>query len=70
MRDLKLFYNIDKFDRDFRFQLNKEEYDIVLKCNNFTSSWGGNRKLIEISSSLVNKKMITGNEFRKMLNSD
>ena len=37
--------NIDKFDRDFRFQLNKEEYDIVLKCKNFTSSWGGNRKL-------------------------
>ncbi|MCR5647546.1 MAG: ORF6N domain-containing protein [Acholeplasmatales bacterium] len=36
--------NIDKFDRDFRFQLNKEEYDIVLKCKNFTSSWGGNRK--------------------------
>ena len=22
-----------------------EEYDIVLKCKNFTSSWGGNRKL-------------------------
>ena len=37
--------NIDKFDRDFRFQLNKEEYDIVLKCKNFTSSWGGTRKL-------------------------
>lgn len=37
--------NIDKFDRDFRFQLNKEEYDIVLKCKNFTSSWGGTRKV-------------------------
>jgi hypothetical protein len=41
----KVKNNIDKFDRDFRFQLNKEEYDIVLKCKNFTSSWGGNRKL-------------------------
>jgi hypothetical protein len=37
--------NIDKFDRDFRFQLNNEEYDIVLKCKKFKSSWGENRKL-------------------------
>ena len=37
--------NIDKFDRDFRFQLNKEEYDIVLRSKKSTSSWGDTRKL-------------------------
>ena len=37
-------YN-DKFDEDFMFQLSKEEYKEILRCNNFTSSWGGTRHL-------------------------
>lgn len=36
--------NIEKFDDDFRFQLTKEELQI-LRSKNFTSSWGGIRKL-------------------------
>lgn len=36
--------NITKFDNDFMFQLTDEEY-LNLKCKNFTSSWGGTRKL-------------------------
>ena len=36
--------NIDKFETDFMFQLTKEEYENLM-CKNFTSSWGGNRKL-------------------------
>ena len=36
--------NITKFDDDFMFQLTNEEY-LNLKCKNFTSSWGGTRKL-------------------------
>ena len=34
--------NIDKFEEDFRFQLTKEELQI-LRSKNFTSSWGGSR---------------------------
>lgn len=49
--------NIDKFDSDFRFQLTKEEYQIIvnskvsnggnsdLMSKKLTSSWGGTRKL-------------------------
>lgn len=37
--------NIDRFDSEFRFQLTKAEFNEILKCKNFTSSWGGNRKL-------------------------
>ena len=37
--------NIEKFDSDFMFQLTKEEFSEILKCKNFTSSWGGTRKL-------------------------
>lgn len=36
--------NIDKFDDDFRFQLTKEEYQI-LRSKILTSSWGGTRYL-------------------------
>lgn len=56
-RDLALIYgyetryfnrqvknNIEKFDNDFMFQLTKNEFD-GLKCKNFTSNWGGVRKL-------------------------
>ena len=34
--------NIEKFDQDFMFQLNDEEYE-NLRCKNSTSSWGGRR---------------------------
>ena len=34
--------NIDKFEEDFRFQLTKEELQI-LRSKKFTSSWGGSR---------------------------
>ena len=37
--------NITKFDEDFMFQLTKEEYIEILRCKNFTSSWGGTRHL-------------------------
>ena len=36
--------NIERFDRDFRFQLTKEEFKNLM-CKNFTSSWGGTRKM-------------------------
>ena len=36
--------NIDKFDSDFMFQLNKIEYEILIYQSG-TSSWGGVRKL-------------------------
>ena len=36
--------NINRFDEDFMFQLTKEEV-ANLMCKNFTSSWGGTRKL-------------------------
>ena len=37
--------NDDRFDNDFMFQLTREEWAEILKCKNFTSNWGGNRKL-------------------------
>lgn len=37
--------NIDRFPDDFIFQLNRKEWNSILKCKNFTSSWGGTRKL-------------------------
>ena len=37
--------NNDKFDEDFMFQLSKEEYKEILRCKNFTSSWGETRHL-------------------------
>ena len=56
-RDLALLYgvetkrlneqvkrNIERFPDDFMFQLNKEEVGI-LKSQNATSSWGGDRRL-------------------------
>ena len=36
--------NKDKFE-GFMFQLTNDEYCLILKCKNFTSSWGGKRKL-------------------------
>ena len=37
--------NNDKFDKAFLFQLSREEYKELLRCKNFTSSWGGTRHL-------------------------
>lgn len=37
--------NIERFPEDFMFQLNKIEFDILLRCQNGTSSWGGRRYL-------------------------
>jgi len=37
--------NINKFPERYRFQLVKEEYDIILRSKKSTSSWGGTRKL-------------------------
>ena len=37
--------NIDKFDNDFRFQLQKGEYEYILRSKNLTSRWGGSRYL-------------------------
>ena len=37
--------NIEKFDDDFRFQLTKEELEVILRSKKMTSSWGGSRYL-------------------------
>ena len=37
--------NIERFDAGFMFQLTEKEWSAFLKCKNFTSSWGGVRKL-------------------------
>jgi len=38
--------NVEKFEGDdFMFQLTKDEFDGILRCKNFTSSWGGTRYL-------------------------
>ena len=36
--------NINKFPEDFMFKISDEEMKTILKCKNFTSSWGGTRK--------------------------
>ena len=35
--------NIEKFPADMMFQLTREETDYIMRCKNFTSSWGGPR---------------------------
>ena len=35
--------NIERFDSDFMFQLTDSEFEEILRCKNFTSSWGGSR---------------------------
>lgn len=37
--------NRERFDDDFMFQLTEPEFKEILMCKNFTSSWGGTRKL-------------------------
>ena len=39
--------NIEKFDKDFMFQLTKEEFNNLIS-KNLTSSWGGRRKLPKV----------------------
>lgn len=55
--------NIERFPDDFMFQLTKEEFD-NLRCQNGTSSWGGQRYLpyaftengVAMLSSILNSK--------------
>ena len=35
--------NNKRFDSDFMFQLSDSEFEEILRCKNFTSSWGGTR---------------------------
>ena len=37
--------NIERFDEDFRFQLTREEFNLILKWKKSTSKRGGRRKL-------------------------
>lgn len=56
--------NIDRFPEDFMFQLNKIEFDSLLRCQIGTSSWGGRRYLpyvfteqgVAMLSSVLNSK--------------
>lgn len=36
--------NLSRFDNDFRFQLSESEFSNLM-CKNYTSRWGGTRKL-------------------------
>jgi len=42
--------NIEKFPSDFMFQLSEDE---ILRCKNFTSSWGGTRYLQLVIHSIA-----------------
>ena len=35
--------NKERFPADLMFQITQEEADFILRCKNFTSSWGGSR---------------------------
>ena len=37
--------NKERFPADLMFQITQEEADFILRCKNFTSSWGGSRYL-------------------------
>ena len=37
--------NLERFPSDFRFQLTKDEVEMILRSKNLTSSWGGSRYL-------------------------
>ena len=41
--------NIERFPEDFMFQLTKEDAE-NLKCQNGTSSWGGDRRTMPLIS--------------------
>ncbi len=38
--------NIDKFDDEFRFQLNNEEWENILRCKNFTANYLSKRRYL------------------------
>ena len=38
--------NLDRFPQDFMFQLTSKEYDLILKSQIVTSSWGGSRRAL------------------------
>lgn len=50
--------NIQRFPGDFMFQLTKEEAD-SLKCQNGTSSWGGDRRALPHAFTCVAIEIIT-----------
>ena len=37
--------NVEKFPIRYRFQLSENEVEFILRCKNYTSSWGGKRYL-------------------------
>jgi hypothetical protein len=51
--------NIQRFPKDFMFQLTKEEFD-NLKCQNGTSSWGGDRRALPYAFTEQGISMLSG----------
>ena len=51
--------NIERFPEDFMFQLTKEECEI-LKCQNGTSSWGGDRRALPHAFTEQGLAMLSG----------
>ena len=51
--------NIERFPEDFMFQLTKEEFE-NLKCQNGTSSWGGNRRSLPHAFTEQGVSMLSG----------
>lgn len=51
--------NIERFPNDFMFQLTKEEYE-NLKCQNGTSSWGGDRRALPYAFTEQGLAMLAG----------
>ena len=57
--------NIERFPEDFMFQLTKEEFE-NLKCQNGTSSWGGDRRVLPHAFSKM--EILTPEEFLEKTN--
>ena len=51
--------NIERFPKDFMFQLTKEELE-NLKCQNGTSSWGGDRRTLPHAFTEQGISMLAG----------
>lgn len=51
--------NIERFPEDFMFQLTKEEFE-NLKCQNGTSSWGGDRRSLPHAFTEQGVSMLSG----------
>jgi hypothetical protein len=43
--------NIERFPEDFMFELTREEYQEILRCQIGTSRWGGEKKVNEIKKT-------------------